>query len=253
MIAREFEHLAVDRSEPRPLIAMVGELYVCQDVFSNNGIIREVENAGGEIMLTTFTDWLYYCDLRRRELSTTAGDYLDVLGAYVQEAVERHWEHKLHEPVAHLLRHPAEIRAAKALPALRAHYDTMLGGEGVMTMARSVSYAGQGVSGVLNILPFSCMLGDDRERNGAATAPRSHGHDPLARRALQWPGDHERPHAARRLHAPGARVPAQPRGSGGRERGVRHSVLSTARVVPSARAASVPVSVTRPLRPSTPP
>jgi len=158
-IARDFEALEVDRSGRRPLIAMVGELYVCQDIFSNNGFVREVENAGGEVLLTTFSDWLYYCDLRNRELSSTAGNYLAILGSHIQEFVERRWEHKLREPIAHLLRNPEEIRAAVALPAIRGHFDTMLGGEGVMTMARAVSYAGQGVDGILNVLPFSCMLG----------------------------------------------------------------------------------------------
>jgi predicted nucleotide-binding protein (sugar kinase/HSP70/actin superfamily) len=45
------------------------------------------------------------------------------------------------------------------MKALAGYYDPMLGGEGVLTMVRALDYARHRLSGILNILPFSCMLG----------------------------------------------------------------------------------------------
>jgi predicted nucleotide-binding protein (sugar kinase/HSP70/actin superfamily) len=157
--AREFAAVPVDRSTQRPLIGMVGELFVAQNTFTNNDIIREVEALGGEVLLGTFVDWLYYCDYRRKELAWHFGDYAEFFKALLQEVVEHGMERDLEAPVKHLLRNPGETRVGPAVKLIAHHYDPMLGGEGVLTMVRALDYARHRLSGILNILPFSCMLG----------------------------------------------------------------------------------------------
>jgi predicted nucleotide-binding protein (sugar kinase/HSP70/actin superfamily) len=42
---------------------------------------------------------------------------------------------------------------------LEPHFPTILGTEGVLTMARALDFAERGVAGILNVFPFSCMPG----------------------------------------------------------------------------------------------
>ena len=42
----------------RPLIGMVGEIYVRSNVFSNENVIKKVEELGGEVWLAPFGEWI---------------------------------------------------------------------------------------------------------------------------------------------------------------------------------------------------
>jgi predicted nucleotide-binding protein (sugar kinase/HSP70/actin superfamily) len=157
--ARDFAKVAIDRSVERPLIGVVGELFVMLNTYSNGGLIREVEAAGGEVLQSTFMDWLHFTAWSRRTQDWLIGDYKDWLDAFVVGFYQRHIEHKLRRAVAARLRHPEEAPMPEIMKALTPFYDPALGTEGVVTMGRAINYARSGVSGILNVLPFSCMPG----------------------------------------------------------------------------------------------
>jgi predicted nucleotide-binding protein (sugar kinase/HSP70/actin superfamily) len=51
---RQFERIAVDRSAPRPIIGLIGEIFVRSNDYSNNFIIRQIEELGGEVVVAHF-------------------------------------------------------------------------------------------------------------------------------------------------------------------------------------------------------
>lgn len=48
---------------------------------------------------------------------------------------------------------------ADAMAQLRRYWDPSLGSEATLTMGRAVEMAHNGVSGIVNVLPFACMPG----------------------------------------------------------------------------------------------
>ena len=157
--AGRFSALPVDRGERRPLVAVIGELYLMLNVQSNLGIVRAVEQAGGEVIQGTFSDWLYFVDWRRKSLSWRFGDYKNFMGGVISDLYQ-HWiERRFTQPLRDVLTHPAEAPVGKAMERLEACYEPVLGTEAVLTMARTLDLAQHGLAGVLNVLPFSCMPG----------------------------------------------------------------------------------------------
>lgn len=61
----EFENVPVNRI-PKPLIGIVGEIYIRNNPFSNNEIIKRVEELGGEVTIPDFSEWVYHTNATGR-------------------------------------------------------------------------------------------------------------------------------------------------------------------------------------------
>ena len=154
-----FAAVPAERSVARPLIGVVGELFVMLNAYSNGNLARQVEAAGGEVLQSTFMDWLDFTAWARRSNDWHLGELRDWLSALLVGCYQGHVEHRLRQAVESGLRHAAEAPMGTIMQALAPHYDPALGTEGVVTMARAMDYARSGASGILNVLPFSCMPG----------------------------------------------------------------------------------------------
>jgi predicted nucleotide-binding protein (sugar kinase/HSP70/actin superfamily) len=140
-------------------VAILGELYVMLNAESNLELVRAVEGAGGEVLLGTFADWLYYVNWQRRQQALRFGRYGDYLGAAFTDLYQHRVEARLTRAVRGALRHPAEAPVGEAMTLLRPWYEPALGTEAVLTMGRALDVARHGLGGVINVLPFSCMPG----------------------------------------------------------------------------------------------
>ncbi|MFQ5575983.1 MAG: hypothetical protein ACE5G8_03230 [Anaerolineae bacterium] len=157
--ATRFETLAVDRSRPRPLIGLVGEIYLRFNTFTNQDIIRRVEAAGGEVLLASMMEWFYFTNWGVKTFTRTFGQYLDFFKISLVDLYQQRWEKKLLKPVEHLLKHPHESPVAQLMDNIRPYYEPVLGTEAVLSMGKAIDFARHGLCGVLNIMPFSCMPG----------------------------------------------------------------------------------------------
>lgn len=159
-VAGRFQALEIDRSEPKPLVAVIGEVYVMLNARANLDIVRTVERLGGEVLLGTFMDWLYFVDWRRHDLSRRFGRYGESVRAWLSDRYQRRLERRLLEPLRPVLRHPVEEPVAEVVDRVRPIYDPILGTEAVLTMARIIELADHGeLAGAINVLPFSCLPG----------------------------------------------------------------------------------------------
>jgi predicted nucleotide-binding protein (sugar kinase/HSP70/actin superfamily) len=157
--AARFESLAVDRSERRPLIGMVGEIYMRVNPHVNQDLIRQVEAAGGEVYLATVLEWLYFTNWCFQTLTWELGMYWDSIKMRLTDLQQTRIEHRLSAPVAHLLRAPNETPVKEVLEPLQTIIDPMLGLEAVFTLGKGLDMAAHGVSGILHLMPFNCMSG----------------------------------------------------------------------------------------------
>jgi predicted nucleotide-binding protein (sugar kinase/HSP70/actin superfamily) len=175
LAADAFARVAVDRSVRRPVIAVVGEVFVRLNAFSNRDIVLQVEAAGGQVSLAGFAEWQYTCHWNEIESHRLHREHLGQLKALLTEAWMRRREHQLHARVAHLLHEPVEAKVAHTAANVRKYYEPALEGEEIPTLSRAIESAAQGASGILNVMPFSCMPGIIV----SAMAPR-------VRRDLDW-------------------------------------------------------------------
>jgi predicted nucleotide-binding protein (sugar kinase/HSP70/actin superfamily) len=88
-----------------------------------------------------------------------AGLWRDIFGTRVLMAYQHATERRLFARVKHLLRNDADPPMRKLLDAVHPYTDPLLGTESTLTLAKVAHLAGAGISGVLNVMPFSCMPG----------------------------------------------------------------------------------------------
>lgn len=158
-IAEQFAALPVDRHQRRPIIGMVGEIYLRFNAYTNQEVIRKVEAAGGEVVLASMMEWIYFTNWDYKNLTQTFGMYKDFIVTFLTDVYQQRQEHKLLKPVAHLLTYPHESPIARLMNNIRPYYDPALNSEAVLSMGKAIDFARHGISGIINVMPFSCMPG----------------------------------------------------------------------------------------------
>jgi predicted nucleotide-binding protein (sugar kinase/HSP70/actin superfamily) len=160
--AEKFRALPVDRSERKPIVGMVGEIYLRANAFTNQQIIRKVEALGGEVWVASMMEWMYYTNwsIKWGEGSLREKHYLwEFLKVSVVDWVQRRDEHRMVEPIEDLLLYAHETPVGEIMDNDRPYFDPILGTEAVLTIGKAVDFAKLGVSGIINIMPFTCMPG----------------------------------------------------------------------------------------------
>ncbi len=158
-IAEQFETLAVDCSKPRPLIGLVGEIYFRLNNNVNQNIIRQIEAIGGEVMVATTMEWIYFANWVVKNTAWQSNQFLNFINISVVDLYQQHHERKLLKPVAHLLKHPYETPIPQLMDNIRPYYDPALSSEAVLSMGKAIDFGKLGLSGILHVMPFSCMTG----------------------------------------------------------------------------------------------
>ena len=57
---KAFSEIAVDRSVKRPVIGVVGEIYVRCNRFSNDNLVKTLEDLGAEVKVPPVAEWIFY-------------------------------------------------------------------------------------------------------------------------------------------------------------------------------------------------
>ncbi len=178
-----------DFSSPRPLIGIVGEIFCRLNAFSNDDVVRKVEEAGGECWISDVTEWVWYTnadhhmELRRHGRTLS----LEMLGAKLKWHFQRKDEHALLEVFGADFRGYEEPHDIREVMELARPYLVPEGtlGEMLLSVGKSVYLYRKGADGILDINPFSCMNGIVSE----AVYPRLSGDcDGLPVRVLYFDG-----------------------------------------------------------------
>jgi predicted nucleotide-binding protein (sugar kinase/HSP70/actin superfamily) len=164
----QFAALPLTDQEPKPLIGLVGEIYVRFNAYANQDIIRRIEELGGEVMLASMMEWLYLTTYNPGYYAKRKGRYKTYTVMKLTETYQRYREHALTRSAAHLLRHAYERPTGELVSLVRPYLAPEIQTEAVLTLAKAIELAHLGASGILAVMPFSCMPG----LVTAAIAPR---------------------------------------------------------------------------------
>jgi len=89
---RDFAVLA-RTDERKPLIGVVGEIFVRSNRFSNEDVVRKIEALGGEVWLAPPEEWIYYANLLSLRHALAKRDYRTVLDSLVSRFFQKRVEH----------------------------------------------------------------------------------------------------------------------------------------------------------------
>ena len=157
---QRFSSVAVSHAAHKPRIGLVGEIYVRSNQFSNNFIIRRIEELGGEAIMPTMQEWVTYTDWERRRDLQRDGSALDYLKERLTQSVQNYYVRKIRKPFEKSLSLFCHEASTDALMHLSSPYlSEHVRGEANLSMGRAVEYARHGLHGIVNVIPFGCMPG----------------------------------------------------------------------------------------------
>ncbi|MFO8033598.1 MAG: CoA activase, partial [Candidatus Bipolaricaulota bacterium] len=155
-----FRRIPVVRNQ-RPLIGVVGEIYVRANEFSNAGVVRLLEELGAEVRVAPTAEWLMYTHYKKLGDTRLRREWRSHLRTRLERYVLRRDEHRAAGAFAGTigdweLEEPMTERVVRhSEPYISEAYR----GEPVLTVGKAIDYAKVGFDGIINVMPFSCMPG----------------------------------------------------------------------------------------------
>lgn len=155
---KDFE--AIPRhSTHRPLIGIVGEIFVRSHAFSNEDLIKKVEDLGGEVWLAPLEEWIYYVNLmgvRKALINKQRSAIIEIL---LKKFFQKRIEHRFSRYFSGFLKTLEEPDTREILEKASPYLHDSFEGEAILSIGKSVDLIRRGVSGVINAMPFGCMPG----------------------------------------------------------------------------------------------
>jgi predicted CoA-substrate-specific enzyme activase len=158
--ADRFAVIPVDRRQRKPLIGIVGEIYVRSHAFSNQDLIRQLEALGAETSLASFGEWIYYTNSTRALWYRKRGRWGRVALNFVKDIVQRFDERRLARPFRPMYGPLAEPKSRELLDLAEPYLHRSFEGEAVLSIGKMVEYYHQEADGIVNCMPFTCMPGN---------------------------------------------------------------------------------------------
>ena len=157
-----FRRIPVYREPSTLRIGVVGEIFCRLNTFSNDDLIRRLEQFGVEVWLSDLTEWLWYtASEQKRRLRLSGRAYtLEALGGHIRRTLQHHDEKVLLGPFAGEFADIQEPEIETVLECARPYLPAEgAQGEMVLNVGKAVYLARHGVDGIIDISPFTCMNG----------------------------------------------------------------------------------------------
>ncbi len=151
----------------KPLIGIIGEIFVRHNAFSNENIIRKVESLGGEVWLAPFEEWMYYVNmmaLRRGMVKWKNNVFAkkhikSILSTLTTLFFQKKIEHEFSKPFKGFLGTLKEPSTKEIIKNASPYLHDSFEGEAILSIGKAIDFVKIGASGIINVMPFGCMPG----------------------------------------------------------------------------------------------
>ncbi len=144
----------------KPLVGIVGEIYVRCNSFTNDRVIESIESYGGEAWLTPLSEWFIYTAHMQ---NWRAKEDLRGIVFRGQSLIKNRFilgvEHGLYKKAAAFVDDRKEPPIEEVLEAGKKYLPLNFEGEAILTVGRTVKFIEDGAKMVVNCAPFGCMPG----------------------------------------------------------------------------------------------
>jgi predicted CoA-substrate-specific enzyme activase len=158
-IAEDFMAIKVDKSERRPVVALLGEIFMRANAGCNGDVANKLESLGLEIVIGPFSEWINYSTYRFTRDSKWKNDTKGIMKSKIQAFGQEVIANSLLKGIKELTDHEKDISLHDMLTLCNPYVNKDYDGDPAIALGSSVALAGKGVSGIAAILPFTCMPG----------------------------------------------------------------------------------------------
>jgi predicted nucleotide-binding protein (sugar kinase/HSP70/actin superfamily) len=157
-----FRTAEVQRGRSMPMIGIVGEIFCRLHSFSNENLVRCLEEYEAEAWVSDITEWVWYTIAEQfRKLKLVGRQFsVQAAGAWVRKKVQHHDEQALLDPFRDSFQGYEEPPIEEVLEEARPYLpqDGAMG-EMVLNVGKAICLAKRGADGIIDISPFTCMNG----------------------------------------------------------------------------------------------
>jgi len=149
------------RVEHRPLVGVVGEIYVRNNAFCNNDLVRYIERNGGQAWLAPVSEWMMYTQwFERYDVGLNGRNVfkrmsVNIKTDYIMNRAAE-FEHSMEEYITDRM----EPSVDDILAVGKSYLPIKFEGEAILTIGRAVKFLEQGADMIVNCGPFGCMPGN---------------------------------------------------------------------------------------------
>ncbi|OPX19216.1 MAG: hypothetical protein BZ151_10395 [Desulfobacca sp. 4484_104] len=143
----------------KPVVGVVGEIYTRANKFANENAVRKIETLGGEAWLPPIGEWLLYVNYTAKVRARYLKRYMNFLEVYLTERQQKKLEHHLEQIFQGSLKNLCEPGIAETIAYANGYLDPSFEGEAILSIGKSKDFIHKGASGLVNIMPFTCMPG----------------------------------------------------------------------------------------------
>ena len=157
-MARDFRTVP-RRDDKRPMIGVVGEIFVRSHKFSNEDLVRKIEALGGEVWLAPVEEWLYYINAMSMRKALIKKDRSAIMNIFLKTLFQKRVEHRLAGHFRGFLKTLDEPPTKEILKKAAPYVHDSFEGETVLSMGKSIDLIERGAAGIIAAMPFGCMPG----------------------------------------------------------------------------------------------
>ncbi len=154
-----FRKIPVSKPGGRPVIGVVGEIYVRSNRFSNEGLVKKLEALGAEVRMPTISEWIYYTNFCSKRKSKDRREWGDFFRTLTNNFFQHKDEKKLENIFNGDLRCGHEPKLDYILDNAKGYIHDSFEGEAVLSVGKAIDYISHGAHGIVNAMPFTCMPG----------------------------------------------------------------------------------------------
>ena len=158
-IASDFLAIPVDKSVRRPVVAIIGEIFMRDNAGCNGNIANRLEELGAEVVIGPFSEWIYYSTYRFTRDSRWKNDTKGIIKSKIQGFGQDVIAGSLLKGIKEFTDHEKDVSLHDMLKLCDSYVNKYYDGDPAIAMGTSVALYDRGVSGFAAILPFTCMPG----------------------------------------------------------------------------------------------
>jgi len=157
--ATDFQSIPIDNSVRKPVVAIVGEIFMRDNPYCSNFLVKRLEDLGAETFMAPFAEWVNYSTIRFIRDSRWKGDVKNLVKAKIQRYFQKAIEKKITGSLPSVYKLAQEIEVEEMLEHCGEYIHKDYDGDPPLAIGTAVLLAEKHISGVVNILPFTCMPG----------------------------------------------------------------------------------------------
>jgi len=158
-ITSGFMAVKTEKSRRRPVVAILGEIYMRDNAGCNGNIANRLEDLGVEVVIGPFSEWITYSTYRYIRDSKWKNDRNGLLKSRIQKVGQEVIVHQLLRGIARYTDEKLDVPLDEILELSNTYVSEFYDGDPPIATGSSIALASRGISGIAAILPFICMPG----------------------------------------------------------------------------------------------